>query len=91
MSSLQPALVYKYTITFTAELAGLPWVLAGEARGVSSSTPAWDKPYFSGSAVANPPSSSVFLSLFAGRHKLTCQCSPLDMPFYKTYGNIFLT
>ena len=33
MSSLQPALVYKYTVTFTAEPAGLPWVWAGEGGG----------------------------------------------------------
>lgn len=51
MSSLLPALVYKHTITFKAELAGLPWVQAGEAGGVSSPTPVWDKPYFWGSAV----------------------------------------
>lgn len=46
MSSLQPALVYKYTITFAAELAGLLWVQAGEARQVLPSIPALDKPFF---------------------------------------------
>lgn len=33
MSSLQPDLVYKHTITFTAELAGLPWVQLEKPEG----------------------------------------------------------
>lgn len=80
MLSLQSALVYKYTITFRAELAGLPWVQAGEARQVLSSIPVLDKPFFQSSAAANPPSSSAFATPCAGKTQAHLPVQLPEMP-----------
>lgn len=91
MSSLQPDLVYKHTITFTAELAGLPWVRLEKPEGSQLPLLHGTSPTFRALLLqTHLPALCLYLFVL-GRHQLTCRCGPLKMPFWRCSGNIFLT
>lgn len=100
MSSLQSALVYKYTITFTAEPAGLPWVRLEKPDGSRLPPLCWTSPSSTAPLLQiHLPALHLDLPV-PGRHKPIFQCSPwrclirdapLEMPHWRCSGNIFPT
>lgn len=84
MSSLLPALVYKHTITFKVESAGLPWVEAGEAGGGLISHSCAGQALLLGLCCWQIHLPALRLHLLVpGRHKPISRCSPLDMPLWR--------
>lgn len=90
MSSLQSGLVYKYTITFTAERPALPWALGWRSRLGPVPQPCVGRALLLGSPAlaallqALRPALRVHLCVHVlGQHEHVAQHSPREMPRWR--------